>query len=467
MRLADYVALAFRSVRRQKLRAALTIAAIVIGATGVTVMLTFVSSIKSYTLSQFERAGEVRQIAVGPEQDLTFSQYGNESRGGLKPSGTTVGLTPTLVTKIERLSHVVAATPTLNGKSYGPGLEALVLGSRELLVNRIEAYIPNGVIKPDVIAGRALSRKDKVGRIMLSQEYADALGFKGAYAGLVGRTVQLRTQPGYTGFGAKLPALEQCGPTPTPSCKNPDKPPSTLLPARVVGVTGRSGGGLIFMTLAWALLLNDSAHQEGGTWVRPTPLQALLDRAPDQTGGYDSLILDVDDTANVAAVAAAIRKLGLGAATAQEVIDQEVRAFNAIAFVLGALGLVALLIAALGVVNTMVMAVLERTREIGVMRAVGARRSTIRRLFTMEAAALGFLGGAIGVAIGYAAVLVANPIINQKLKVNHVRGSDILSVPLWLAAGVIVGTTLIGVVSGLLPARRAARLDPVEALRYE
>lgn len=467
MRLADYIALAFRSVRRQKLRAALTIAAIVIGATGVTVMLTFVSSIKSYTLSQFEQAGEVRQIVVGPQQDLTFSQYGNESRDGPTSSGATVGLTPALVAKIERLRHVVAATPTLNGHGHGPGLDALVLGPKLLRINQIEAYIPNGVIKPDVIAGRALSREDKVGRIMLSQEYADALGFKGAYARLVGQTVQLRTQPGYTGFGAKLPAIRQCGRTPTASCNGPGNTPPTLLSARVVGVTGSSSGGLIFMTLPWALLLNDTARPEGGRWVRPTPLQALLGHNPDRLGGYDSLILDVDDTANVAAVAGVIRKLGLGAATAQHEIDQEVRVFNIVALVLGGLGLVALVIAALGVINTMVMAVLERTREIGVMRAVGARRSTIRRLFTMEAAALGFLGGVIGVAIGYAAVVVANPIINGKLKVNHVRGSNILSVPLWLAAGVIVGTTLIGTVSGLLPARRAARLDPVEALRYE
>ena len=202
--------------------------------------------------------------------------------------------------------------------------------------------------------------------------------------------------------------------------------------------------------------------------MRPTVLQALLQsNGPDQPGGYDAVILNVDTTANVAGVAQQIRKLGLGAATAQATIDKQVHDFNIISFVLGGVGLVALLIAALGVINTMIMAVLERTREIGVMRAVGAKRSTVRRLFTAEAAALGFFGGAIGVLIGYVAVLVANPVINSKLKVQHVKSTNILSVPVWLIFAVIVGTTLIGFASGLLPARRAARLDPVEALRYE
>jgi ABC-type antimicrobial peptide transport system permease subunit len=116
--------------------------------------------------------------------------------------------------------------------------------------------------------------------------------------------------------------------------------------------------------------------------------------------------------------------------------------------------------------NTMVMSVLERTREIGVMRAVGARAVTNRRLFTFEAAMLGFFGGLIGVAIGYGFVLAAKPVIRNAVKSGDISGTN-FSVPLWLIALVIGGTTLIGLLSGLLPSRRAAKLDPVEALRYE
>jgi len=115
----------------------------------------------------------------------------------------------------------------------------------------------------------------------------------------------------------------------------------------------------------------------------------------------------------------------------------------------------------------MVMAILERTREIGVMRAVGARRSTVSRLFTFEAALLGFLGGLIGLAVGYGAILAANPFVNHQLQSNNVQSSNIIILPVWLAIGVVALTTVIGLLAGLYPARRAAKLDPVEALHYE
>jgi putative ABC transport system permease protein len=124
-------------------------------------------------------------------------------------------------------------------------------------------------------------------------------------------------------------------------------------------------------------------------------------------------------------------------------------------------------VAAIGVVNTMVMAILERTREIGVMRAIGAKRSTVRSLFTFEASILGFLGGVIGVGIGYGLTRVANIFVNKQLASNSVKVHNIITLPLWLILTVIGISTLIGLLAGLYPAARAAKLDPVEALRYE
>jgi ABC-type antimicrobial peptide transport system permease subunit len=175
----------------------------------------------------------------------------------------------------------------------------------------------------------------------------------------------------------------------------------------------------------------------------------------------------VDNAKNAHAVAEEIKKLGVGAADAETMIKSQLTIFNIMGMVLGGIGGIALAVAAIGVVNTMVMAILERTREIGVMRAVGAKKSTIRSLFTFEASLLGFWGGVFGVAIGYGLTRIANIFINKQLASNSVKAHNIIGLPIWLILAVIGITTVIGMLAGLYPANRAARLNPVDALRYE
>jgi ABC-type antimicrobial peptide transport system permease subunit len=157
----------------------------------------------------------------------------------------------------------------------------------------------------------------------------------------------------------------------------------------------------------------------------------------------------------------------IGAADAETAIKQQLAIFNILGAILGGIGGIALIVAAVGVINTMIMAILERTREIGVMRAVGAKRSTISLLFTFESSILGLMGGLVGIFLGYVLTLIGNPLINNQLKGNGIKSANILSLPPWLIISVVVGTTIIGTLAGLYPARKAAKLDPVESLRRE
>ena len=491
MRFRDYLSLALRSLRRSRLRSGLTIAAILVGATGITIMLTFVTSVKHYVVQQFTETGQIRQIQVGQASDLTYSASG-ETKGSGGPGRGGTPLTPTMEATIGATPHVVGVAATLD--SRGPGFQYLSFSGHQLNVDRLQGYEPNGVIKPQLAAGRNLAPSDTAGVVLLSKDYAKALGFTSDYAGLIDQTVTFRTQPGFTGGGVVLPAVlppqNQCQPGQQNCFGGPTSGlPAIDVPARVIGVLASSDDrGVVILPLPWMVDLTNQSqprdvrydqppngrNQPGptngpppgparvqGGWSRPDTATFITDG-----GGYGSFIVEADTADAVPGIADSIDRLGVNSATGLSQLAEQKHAADIIGLVLGGLGLVALGIAALGIMNTMVMSVLERTREIGVMRAVGARGATIRRLFTFEAAMLGFFGGSIGVLIGYGFVLAAKPVIRNAVKSGDISGTN-FSVPPWLILVVIAGTTFIGLVSGLVPSRRAAKLDPVEALRYE
>jgi putative ABC transport system permease protein len=135
---------------------------------------------------------------------------------------------------------------------------------------------------------------------------------------------------------------------------------------------------------------------------------------------------------------------------------------------LGSVGALALLVATLGVANTMMMAIYERTREIGVLKALGATNREVRRMFTADAVLLGVIGGITGVIFGTLLGKLVDWIGHKFMAAEGITGIGQMSiVPAWLAIGALVFAGLIGVLGGLYPAARAARLDPVVALKHE
>ena len=481
MRFSDYIRTAFHNIWRSKLRSALTIFAVVIGATSVTIMLALVFSLKGFMTKQFEANGTLQQVAVSPQSGVTdYNNISNQGGSGNCNASTCTRLTDSLVAKIKTINHVTGVARSTQSLP----IAAVVYKGKAYTLNQTVASDANGIITDNIVAGRDISPSDQSGVIVLPSVYADKWGFKNNYQAIIGQQVKLETQGYYTGVGATLQS-----PTQGPNNNGPSQnSPPTFLPATIIGVSSNSGGGQsnqVRIPLSWASGMEENrmyqqtpaslAAQSHGNCspnsrlpCRPTqPQFQIVTTNQLTTNGYDSLTVKVDAASNAANVAAAIRHLGVSAADAQSYIKSQLAIFNIIGAVVGGIGGIALIVAAVGVVNTMVMAILERTREIGVMRAVGAKRSTVSRLFTIEASVLGFLGGLVGLGIGYALILIANPIINKQLKVNSIKTHNIVALPLWLFVSVIAVTTLIGMLSGMYPARRAAKLDPVEALRYE
>jgi putative ABC transport system permease protein len=182
---------------------------------------------------------------------------------------------------------------------------------------------------------------------------------------------------------------------------------------------------------------------------------------------YGSVIARVSGASRVEQVEQAIKKLGFNTFSILDATKSMRRFFAILDLFLGIFGSLALTVASIGIINTLVMAILERRREIGIMKAVGASDADVKGLFFAEAGAMGLLGGVCGTMLGWVIGRVINFGTNIYLHRQGFPPEHIWSVPVWLVAGSVGFAFFVSLLSGLYPASRAAKLDPVQALRYE
>jgi putative ABC transport system permease protein len=182
---------------------------------------------------------------------------------------------------------------------------------------------------------------------------------------------------------------------------------------------------------------------------------------------YMTLTVRVKDPAKVAEVQDAINKMGFRTFSILDATKSLRRFFTVLDLFLGIFGSLALAVATLAIINTLVMAVLERRREIGVMKAIGASDRDVRRLFFTEAGAMGFFGGLLGIVLGFAIGKAINIGTGIYLHRHQLPAEAVWILPPWLIGAAIAFSILVSLLAGLYPASRAARLDPVQTLKYE
>jgi putative ABC transport system permease protein len=182
---------------------------------------------------------------------------------------------------------------------------------------------------------------------------------------------------------------------------------------------------------------------------------------------YSSLGVKVTSASKVQAVQDAIRKMGFNTFSILDATKSLRRFFAVLDIFLGIFGSLALVIASLGIVNTLLMAILERRREIGIMKAIGASDRDVQVIFFSEAAVMGLVGGLLGVSFGWLLGRAINFGTNVYLRQLEMPPENLWSSPWWLLAGAVLFAIAVSILSGLFPAARAAKLEPVEALRYE
>lgn len=229
---------------------------------------------------------------------------------------------------------------------------------------------------------------------------------------------------------------------------------------KIVGVLKESRGqsdGSIFMRLEDVTAWNE--------WVRGTRINRNKE-------GYSNVIVKVESPEQVIDITDQINTLGYMAYTPQATVQGINSFFTILQVIFGGVGAIALLVAAIGIANTMAMAILERTREIGLMKAIGATNKDVMSIFLGEAAGIGFIGGLGGVIFGWGASAILNIVAVSYYASQASEGggsplSSVASTPFWLPAFALIFATVIGLISGLYPALRAATLVPVTALKYE
>jgi putative ABC transport system permease protein len=193
----------------------------------------------------------------------------------------------------------------------------------------------------------------------------------------------------------------------------------------------------------------------------------LRGSSPSDKPAYASLSVRVKSPSLVDSTEKKIKDMGFSAFSLLDASKSLRIFFSVFDLLLGIFGSLALAVATLGIVNTLVMAILERRREIGVLKALGAADGDVKQLFFVEAGVMGLTGGVLGVLLGWMIGQALTLATNIYLKRQELPGVQISSVPLWLTAGAISFAVLVSLVAGLYPASRAAKLNPVDALRYE
>ena len=182
---------------------------------------------------------------------------------------------------------------------------------------------------------------------------------------------------------------------------------------------------------------------------------------------YMTLTVRVKDPGKVSEVQDAINKMGFRTFSVLDATKSLRRFFTVLDLFLGIFGSLALAVATLAIINTLVMAVLERRREIGVMKAIGASDGDVKRLFFTEAGAMGFFGGVLGILLGLAIGKAINVGTGIYLHRHQLPAEAVWIMPSWLIVAAIAFSILVSLLAGLYPASRAARLDPVQTLKYE
>ena len=465
MKAYDLAELAVRNLRESVLRNSLTTVGISVGVASLVAMLSLGIGLQQLATRRLVRSGLFDTVVVTSRRDLrNFNR--SDDASPVDPAQSPVLDEPSRQ-KIEQLPNVLEAYPDLRF------ITSFSFEEKPHLT--MAAGVPFSYKTNDAFEGMqgTFFSAENAPEIILQKTFAAELQGKTAKPGseevpvaelakpLLGKEMTMRYQERID--SPADPATDSQGVSAEMGRANYSIQ-SHELKLRIVGVTDLdpdSMRGPVRARVLLPLKLLESLHVMQPTGMRDTT------QATSKIPTYSTVSVRVKDPGKIQLVENAVKKMGFNTFSILDATRSVRRFFTVLDLFLGIFGSLALAVASIGIVNTLVMAILERRREIGIMKAIGAADADIKKLFFTEAGVMGLMGGALGVALGWIIGRVINLGTNVYLRSQDLAPEQIWFVPWWLVGGAIGFAIVVSLLSGLYPAARAARLDPVQALRYE
>ncbi|MGD8188924.1 ABC transporter permease [Brevibacillus ginsengisoli] len=490
MKLLDSLRIVWRNLWRMKLRTILTSIGVMIGTAAIVAMISLSLGLKENAVKSLENWGSLTEMEVSP-------MFWNEKENKPVPPDQVKQLSWDAVHELKKIKGVKAVMPTRQlgaqttlkiGRREGY-IQLIGVDANESAVMKVDEVekgtflkgAPNEIVvsydglrnlrdvekeKREERKRRASERAGKspnMGGGMMFDSGGDGMGMNAQFdavgkTGMLVVTRDFEDENGNRQFEKKELRVHIVG-----QLQKEEK--------------NRGGNPIAYVPLSMVEELNKWMMQNQNQGNNGLPGEQTRKKSrQDNQVQFDSILVKVDKRENVEPVVERAQKIGYEIYSPARQLKEINKVFFVIQMILGGIAAISLLVATIGIVNTMIMSILERTKEIGIMKVIGATVYNIRWLFLIESGFIGLIGGVTGLGLAYGAVQIVNYIARSNPEFNLFGGGgppgeaatmQLAVVPMWLALFAIGFSFVIGLLAGIFPAFRASRLSPLQAIRSE